>query len=257
MTLEKLFEKDQVIKLEDLGRDLSKDEAIEEFKEIYGIDWDTVHDNKRLRLSVLRRNNTHHFIKVKPRGLNNIESFLYKLNSKKKADRRMISHNDSYCTKISTRLADAGYIYVFGDDCYLRQELFSLNSQDYDEMWGRDWWDYTKDKYEIANRLDRYEDLNTFEKIGYNYHFKTGEIVDNAYAYQVYEILKNRGYIDYRYRLLFDLPVWLKATDLPIVESKKEFKEYKPEYLTEDNAINLAKEMGVNPSFLIEAVNCI
>lgn len=257
MTLEKLFEKDQVIKLEDLGRDLSKDEAIEEFKEIYGIDWDTVYNNKRLRLFVLRRNSTHHFIKVKPRELNRMETFIHTLNKYKEADRRMISHNGDYCTKISTRLADAGYIYIFGNDCYLRQELFSLNLQDYDEMYGQDWWAYTKDKYEIANRLDRYEDLNTFEKIGYNYHLKTGEIVDNAYAYQVYEILKNRGYIDYKYRLLCDLPVWLKATDLPIVEAIKEFKEYKPEYLTEENAINLAKEMGVNPSFLIEAVNCI
>lgn len=257
MTLEKLFEKDQVIKLEDLDRDLSKDEAIEEFKELYGIDWDTVYNNKRLRLFVLRRNSTHHFIKVKPRELNNREAFLYKLNTKKVADKRMLSDNLTYCTSLSNSIANAGYIYVFGNDCYLRQELFSLNFQDYDEMYGQDWWDYTKDKYEIANRLDRYEDLNTFEKIGYNYHFKTGEIVDNAYAYQVYEILKNRGYIDYKYRLLCDLPVWLKVADLPIVESKKEFKEYNPEYLTEDNAINLAKEMGVNPSFLIQAVNCI
>lgn len=257
MTLEKLFEKDQVIKLEDLDRDLSKDEVIEEFKEIYGIDWDTVHDNKRLRLSVLRRNNTHHFIKVKPRELNGMETFIHTLNKHKEADRRVIS--DNYNTHLvgANRLADAGYIYVFGNDCYLRQELFSFNSQDYDEMWGLERWEYMRERYELANKLDLYEELTMFEKIGYNYHFKTGLKVDSMYAYQTYVILKEKGYIDYNDNLISELPTWMKLTDLPKIEPKEFKEECKPEYLTEDNAINLAKEMGVNPSFLIEAVNCI
>ena len=247
-----LFEKERFITVLDNGRDLSKEEIIEQFKKDHGIKWNTVKNGYKLNCYVARMGEYRHSVCVYPSKMDACEMFMHNLNIYGEC---LLSTDK----RVAKRLEMAGYVYMFGDLCVKRQELFSYNSPDYEEMDWLEHFEHQRDKLALANELGYEDRLTTVEKIALRYQFKD-DIIRNGSAIWAYTILKEKNYIDYDYNLLSEIPTWIKLPDLPYVEARKVIEvepEPEPEYLTEENAINLAKEMGVNPSFLIQAVNCI